>query len=357
MFGCQPVGKPQRIAFLLLPNFSMMAFTSSVEPLRAANRQSGEELYAWQTLSIDGQTVAASNGVVIEPQASVLEPLDAEVVVVCAGVRAQNFDEPRVFARLQELAREGRTIGGICSGSIALAKAGLLNGYRCTIHWEYVESFVENFPDLDVTARLFEIDRRRFTCSGGIAPLDMMINCVALDHGDELALRTAEQMVHTFVRHPHDAQRMPEQHRTGVSHPKLLGAIAQMEAFLENPLPLQDIAAAVGMSTRQLERLFRDRLEDTPSRYYLDLRLQRARQLLRQTPMSILQVGVASGFSSASHFARRYRERFGYAPRDERLLAARVHGARDARAPGAADDATRIATPASVAAEAADGDE
>jgi len=333
MFGSQPVQGPQKLAFLLLPDFSMMAFTSSVEPLRAANRVSGETLYAWETFTVDGGPVSASNGVVIEPHGSFRDPLDAHSVVVCAGIRAMRFDDAATFARLVELARHGLNIGGICSGSIALAKAGLLAGYRCTIHWEYVESFAENFPGLNVTARLFEIDRKRFTCSGGIAPLDMMINAIALDHGDDLAVRVAELMVHSFVRHPHDAQRMPEQHRTGVSHPKVLGAIAQMEAFLETPVSLNTVAESVGLSTRQLERLFREKLGVTPSRYYLDLRLERARQLLRQTPMSILQVGVASGFSSASHFARRYREKYRHSPREEREKAERIHRARDAHTP------------------------
>ncbi|MDZ7642947.1 MAG: GlxA family transcriptional regulator [Woeseiaceae bacterium] len=331
MFGARPVRKPQHIAFLLLPRFSMMAFTSSVEPLRAANRQSGEELYTWQTLSVDGERVAASNDVVIDPHASIHDPLAADAVVVCAGVRAYQFNDAAAFARLQELARSGMTVGGICSGSVALARSGLLKGYRCTIHWEYVEPFVENFPELDVTATLFEIDRSRFTCSGGTAPLDMMINSIAMDHGEDLALRVAEQMVHTFVRHPHDAQRMPVQHRIGVSNPKLLGAIAHMEAFLENPVSLNELARSAGLSTRQLERLFRDNLQQTPSRYYLDLRLRRARLLLRQTGMTILQVAVASGFSSASHFARRYREWFEHSPRDERAFAEALHRSRDAR--------------------------
>lgn len=324
MFGTKPVRRPQQVAFLLLPNFSMMAFTASVEPLRAANRQSGNELYTWRTFSIDGGPVSASNDIIIDPAGCLHDEITADALFVCAGVRASDFDDARTFTRLRDCARSGMAIGGVCSGSIALAQAGLLRGYRCTIHWEYVESFVERFPDLEVTATLFEIDRDRYTCSGGTAPLDMMINSIAQDHGEDLAVIVAEQMLHTFVRHPHDTQRMSMQHRTGISHPKLLAAIAHMEAYLESPIPLPELASAVGLSSRQLERLFSERLTKTPSRYYLELRLKRACLLLRQTEMPILQIAVASGFTSASHFARKYRDFFHHSPREERLNIERI---------------------------------
>jgi transcriptional regulator GlxA family with amidase domain len=340
MFGKEPVKSPQRIAFLLLPDFSMMAFTSCVEPLRAANRESGDALYLWETYSVDGQAVRASSGVTIQPHGSILDDFDADVLFVCAGIRPNDFDDETIFARLRECDRSGMAIGGVCSGSMALARAGMLRGYRCTIHWEYVEPFVERFPDLDVTATLFEIDRDRYTCSGGTAPLDMMINSIARDHGEDLAVSVAEQMLHTFVRHPHDAQRMSIQYRTGISHPKLLAAIAHMEAYLESPVPLADVAGAVGLSPRQLERLFRSHLGKPPSRYYLELRLKRARLLLRQTDMPILQIAVASGFTSASHFARRYREHFRNSPREERAKRRRIPGSgrdKDAGESGSAD--------------------
>lgn len=326
MFGSRPGKTPQDIAFLLVPHFSMMAFTSSVEPLRAANRQSGQELYRWRTYTSDGQPVAASNDVVIEPYGSVQDKLKVDALFVCAGVRANEFDDAATFARLRDCARSGIAIGGVCSGPLVLARAGLLRGYRCTIHWEYIEPFAERFPDLKITASLYEIDRDRYTCSGGTAPLDMMINSIARDHGEDLAISVAELMLHTLVRHPHDAQRMSMQHRTGISHPKLLAAIAHMEAYLENPVPVRELAASVDLSNRQLERLFREHFGKPPSRYYLELRLRRARMLLRQTEMPILQIAVASGFTSASHFARCYREFFKHSPREERVHFERVPG-------------------------------
>lgn len=331
MFEAQTDQLPQKIAFLLIPHFSMMAFTSSVEPLRAANRLSGKSLYSWRTLSVDGSPVRASSGIVIVPDASLLDDMDATTLFVCAGIQAERFNNKDVFGRLRELSRRGVALGGVCTGSLALARAGLLAGYRCTIHWENMEGFVEDFPDLHITATLFEIDRDRYTCSGGTAPLDMMIYAISRDFSDKLAIGVAEQMLHNFVRQPHDAQRMSIQYRTGISNSKLLAVIAYMEAYLEAPVSLTELASSVQLSVRQLERLFRNHLSRTPTRYYLELRLQRARLLLRQTTMPILQVAVASGFASASHFARCYREFFDCAPRAERLQQKPVAGDDEAR--------------------------
>lgn len=325
MFDAKTVGMPQKIAFLLLPDFSMMAFTSSVEPLRAANRLSGKAHYSWHIVTHDGRPAKASNGIALVPDGSLFEDFDARTLFVCAGVRAERFNDQKVFDRLRELAQRGMALGGVCTGSLALARAGLLDGYRCTIHWENMEGFVEDFPRLDITATLFEIDRERFTCSGGTAPLDMMIYAISRDFSEELAIGVAEQMLHNFVRQPHDKQRMSIQYRTGISNPKLLAVIAYMEAYLETPVSLNELAKSVDLSVRQLERLFRNYLGKTPTRYYLELRLQRARLLLRQTTMPILQVAVASGFASASHFARCYRELFDCAPRSDRV---RLEGAR-----------------------------
>jgi len=320
MFGNSIRHSPQRIEFLLLETFSMMAFTASIEPLRAANRMSGKELYQWRTLSVDGGPVTASSGVAIMPGGSLHDEITADVLFVCAGFGVSGATDRRTAARLRDYARACHAIGAVCTGSIALAQAGLLAGYRCTIHWENVEGFVESFPSLDVTATLYEIDRDRYTCSGGTAPLDMMIYSISKDHGSRLAIGVAEQMLHNFVRQPHDKQRMSIQHRTGISNPKLLAAIAHMEAYIETPLSVSEIAAAVKLSPRQLERLFRGSLKITPARYYLELRLQKAKLLLAQTTMPVLQIAVATGFTSAAHFAKSYRGLFGHPPSTERLM-------------------------------------
>lgn len=318
MFGSNLNKTPQKLGFLLLPNFSMIAFTASIEPLRSANRLSRETLYEWQTLSIDGLPVTASNGVKITPDKAVRFGHDSDVVFVCAGTKPQKYLSSTLQNELRSLALRGKALGAVCTGSFALAYAGILTGYRCTIHWEDLETFKEVYPNLDITATLFEIDRNRFTCSGGTAPLDMMIYSIKLDHGETLALNVAEQMLHNFVREPQDNQRMAIEHRTGIHNPKLLAAIGFMEAYIEAPLSLERLAKNVGLSLRQLERLFRSDIGTTPAKYYLSLRLKRARQFLRRTSMSVLEVGIAVGFNSPSHFGKSYKDKFGHSPTQER---------------------------------------
>jgi AraC family transcriptional regulator, glycine betaine-responsive activator len=319
MFGKAADKEPQTIGFLLVPEFSMLAFTSSIEPLRVANRVSGRTLYAWTIIGPGGDDVYASNGVGVTADAALPEKPPVDILCVCAGLRARNYASPAILAAMRDYARAGKMIGSVCTGSYLMARAGLLDQYRCTIHWEFVEAFAESFPGLDITATLFEVDRNRFTCSGGTAPIDMMIHAIAEDHGRDLAISVAEQLLHNFVREPHDTQRMPIKHRTGLKQPKLLAAIAHMEAHIETCVSIIDIAETINVSARQLERLFRTELCKTPSRYYLELRLNRARLLLVQTEMPILQVAVATGFTSAAHFSKTYKELFGRTPTNERL--------------------------------------
>jgi transcriptional regulator GlxA family with amidase domain len=285
MFGDLPAKLPQQIAFLLVPNFSMIAFTSAVEPLRLANRASGKELYRWHLFSPDGKPVAASNGIALAPQG----PVDGVLGFLT-----------------------------VITGSHILARANMLNGYRCTIHWENLASFTENFPEVEATAELFEVDRNRFTCSGGTAALDMMLNMIGQQHGHEWAAAVSEQSIHERIRDRHDHQRMALTARLGVRHPKLIQVIQSMEANLEEPLSRADLAQAAGLSSRQMERLFAKYLKKSPARYYVELRLNRARLLLLQTNMSVIDIALACGFVSASHFSKCYRDFFGKTPRRER---------------------------------------
>ncbi len=309
----------EEIGFFLVPRFSMMAFTSAVEPLRAANRLSGRSLYSWRLISTDGAAVAASNGITVLPHAGVAEVEHCATVAVCAGIEAGEFDDRRSLAWLRRLAKRGTVIGAISTGTWVLAKAGLLQGHRCTIHWEELPSLAEAHPELDLTANLFEIDTSRFTCSGGTAALDLMLHMIGLRHGHDLATAVSEQFIHTSLRDAHDAQRMTLRQRLRISNPKLLAAVALMESRLEESLSPDELAKFVGLSRRQLERLFKDYLGRTPSRYYLDLRLDRARRLLTHTSLSIMEVAVACGFISAAHFSRSFAARFGYPPRAVRL--------------------------------------
>ena len=307
--------------FFLAPKFSMHAFSSAVDPLYTANRLSGGRLFHWQVISRDGGPVTASNGLQVAADLSMSQVNDCDTLLVCAGLDAHHQGDRHVAAWLRRIARRGAVVGGLCSGTHLLARAGLLDGHRCTIHWEDIQPLLEDFPGLDVTANLFEIDRKRITCAGGTAALDLMLHLIGLAHGAEFAGRVSDQFMHQRIRAAHDHQRMAPHERLGVREPKLLAAIATMETNLDEPLSLSEIGRRANLSVRQLERLFKQRLGCPPSRYYLELRLHHARLLLLRGASSILSIALAAGFASASHFSRRYREHFGHSPREERGFA------------------------------------
>lgn len=309
---------PQVIGFMLVPHFSMIAFTSAIEPLRLANRCAERTLYQWRLFSPDGRPIAGSNGVEIRADLPYAEALGLDAAVVCAGVDVQASDHRALMATLRRLASFGAALGAVCTGTYVLAKAGLLAGYRATIHWENLPSLQAAFPHLDVGQDLFEIDRNRFTCAGGTAAADMMLSLIMRDHGHEIASEVTEQLIHHRIREASERQRMDIRTRLGVAHPKLIRAVELMEQSIENPLSSQELADAADLSPRQLERLFLKHLGHPPTRHYLKLRLDRSRQLLRQTGMPVLAVAMACGFTSASHFSKSYTDQFGYAPSTER---------------------------------------
>jgi transcriptional regulator GlxA family with amidase domain len=241
-----------------------------------------------------------------------------DYVFVCAGGNPALFHHQPTFAWLRQLARRGVRIGGVSGGPYLLARAHLLAGYRFTLHWEHAPAFLEEYPDLDLRRSLYEIDRDRLTCSGGTAPLDMMHAVITREHGSELALAVSEWFLQTHVREGAGPQRMPLRERLGIAHAPLLRVIGRMEQTIETPEPREELARLANVSLRQLERLFRQHLGRSLGEHYLGLRLERARDLLRQTSLSILETALACGFSSASHFSRSYRERFGHPPREER---------------------------------------
>lgn len=314
--GCS--GAPQTLGFLLLDNFTLISLASAIEPLRMANQLAGRELYRWYTLTHDGSPVRASDGLQVTPDASTAIPLSLDWVVVCGGVGPQHSVTREHIYWLQAQSRQLRRIGAVCTGSWALAKARLLDHYETSIHWECLAAMQEAFPKVALTTRLFSIDRDRFTASGGTAPLDMMLNLIGRDHGRELAAGISEMFIYDRVRNEQDQQRVPLKHVLGTTQPKLLEIVALMESNLEEPIELDDLASYVDVSRRQLERLFQKYLRCSPSRYYLKLRLVRARQLLKQTSLSIIEVASVCGFVSTPHFSKCYREYFGVPPRDER---------------------------------------
>lgn len=309
----------QAIGFLLLDNFTLISLASAIEPLRMANQLAGRELYRWYTISLDGAVVKASDGLCVTPDVGTQTALTLDTVIVCGGVGPQRAVKREHLSWLQSQARLSRRLAAVCTGSWALAKAGLLDGYETSTHWECLAAMQEAFPKVALSTRLFSIDRDRATSSGGTAPMDMMLTLIGRDHGRELAAGISEMFIYDRVRNEQDLQRVPLKHVLGTTQPKLLEIVALMESNLEEPITLDELANYVDVSRRQLERLFQKNLHCSPSRYYLKLRLTRARQLLKQTPMSIIEVASACGFVSTPHFSKCYREYFGIPPRDERL--------------------------------------
>lgn len=325
------------VGFLMVDNFSMIAFSACVEPLRLANYVCGQKLFAWRLYSKDGQPVEASNGIKVSVDGAYSDVGPMPDVIVCAGIDVHRRTTRELISRLRRLALYGTSIGAVCTGSYVLAKAGLLDGYRCTIHWEAQDALIEEFPDLDVTDELYEIDRNRFTCAGGTAAIDMMLGRIVSKAGSSVAALVTDNLIHHRQREPEERQRMQLRTRLGIANPKVLQVVELMESHIETPLSCAKLASVAKLSSRQLERLFRQYFNETPTRYYLRLRLNHARQLLLQSSMPITPIGVACGFVSASHFSKSYSDFFSRTPTEERT------GKRQRRRkPAPADIATHI---------------
>lgn len=320
-----PTDQCKTLVFVLIPDFSLMAFATAIDPLRIANRQIGSKFYHWRVVSVDGQPVKASNGVVVSVDGSIederkrLFSLERnDMTIVCSGIRVEQFSDKTLNGWLRSLSGRKIPIGGICTGAWILATAGLLYGKRCAIHWENLPAFSEKFPEALAFSNLFEYDEGVYTCAGGISSLDLMMHIISADHDDTIIKRVCEQSLSDRVRNPHDRQRLPLRARLGVQSAKLLTIIEMMESNISDPLPLVEMSRRVGLSRRQIERLFQKNLGRSPARYYLDIRLDRARHLLIQSGLPIVEIAVACGFVSASHFSKCYRELYGRSPQAER---------------------------------------
>ncbi len=309
---------PCRIAFLLLDNFTMISLASAIDPLRMANQLSGKILYDWFTITEDGQPVRASDGLNITPEYAIGNAVNADILVVAGGVSVAQATTSKITAWLRHLSRQGYTLGSTCTGAYALAEAGLLNGFTCSTHWEYLKPLQEDYPQVRCSDQLFSIDEKRMTASGGTAPMDMMLHMIGISHGAKLAVAISEMFVQERIRSDCDSQKVPLRNALGTSQPKLVEVVGIMEAHIEDTLTVLEIASRVELSRRQLERLFKKYLNCSPSSFYLDMRLQRARQLLIQTSMPVLEIGIACGFCSQSHFSKVYHERMGVPPSRQR---------------------------------------
>lgn len=309
----------QSVGFLLVPGFALMTYASTVEPLRAANQLSGKTLYRWWNAAPGDKPALASNGAAVVPNFKFgSAPSDLDLIIVCAGGNPATFNDRRTFSWLKKLASRGVILGGISGGPFILAKAGLLDGRRCTVHWEHAAAMHEAFPRVTLTRSLFEIEADRITCSGGVAGLDLMVALIARDHGYELGAAVSDWFLHTHVREGTGPQRMDLRFRLGIGNETVLRALKAMERHLEKPLSRERLAKLSGVSLQRLERLFRKEVGHGVHAHYLRLRLAQARRLLKETSRSVLEVGLATGFESGSQFARAFRREFKITPREVR---------------------------------------
>ncbi|EPJ43286.1 MAG: AraC family transcriptional regulator [Osedax symbiont Rs2] len=316
--GANATIKTSSIGFLLLGDYSMIALASAVEPLRMANQLSGKELYCWCLLSADGNSVQASDGIKVQVDASMSGAPILYTLIVAGGLNITKNYSRNELNWLRAQANKDVMLGSICTGAYTLADAGLLDGYDCSAHWEYIAPLQEAFPRVNCNRSLFTHDRNRLTCSGGGTPMDMMLYVITMQHGRALSGAISDMFVCDRVRSQGDQQRVPLHHLFSTAQPKLVEIVELMEANIEEPIKLDQLASFVSVSRRQLERLFHRYLDCTPSRYYLKLRLDRARQLIKQTTLSIVEVSSACGFVSPPHFSRCYRKHIGYSPIEDR---------------------------------------
>jgi transcriptional regulator GlxA family with amidase domain len=310
--------EPISIGIFLLRNFPFMTFGAALDPLRQANRLAGRTVFKWTLISIDGAGVMASAGVIMPVDSSIDTMPHCDLVLVCAGLDHASHYNSKVFAWLRRLHRQACVLGAISTGPFLLARAGLLDGRRCAVHWEQLPQFQEEFPNCIVTNEIFAIDGLFITSSGGTVTLDMMLYIIAACRGRPLAAAISDQFNHPEIRQEHDFQRMKPQSRFSIRHAKLAEVIMAMENSIQDPVDLQVLARRIQISTRQMERLFLRHLGKTPSDFYTGLRMARARDLILQTDLSISTVAQICGYMSSTHFGRTYRTHFGVTPREMR---------------------------------------
>ena len=307
----------QKIGILLIEGYPIIPFSCVVDSMRAANRLSSRPLFKWEYYAADSTPIAASCGIIV-PTKPLAEGTALHSLIVVAPNTAQHFDNATTMKQLKALDRQNVSFGSVSSGSFVLARAGLLDHCRSTIHWENIPVFKELYPQAEVAFTLYEIHERRFTCSGGTAALDMMLKLIEIQFGRQLAQEISQQFQHDRIRTEIDSQQMADRIDLAMSAPKLIDVINLMESNIEVPLSLPNIAERCNLSLRQIERLFSKYRQLTPSQYYLSLRLMYAKQLLLNTNRSVIDISIASGFETQSYFTACYRKFYGSSPRNHR---------------------------------------
>lgn len=311
-----------RVGFYLTPNFPLLAFSAALDPLRQANRLNEHPLYEWVLISLDGSPVENSAGFAVPIDCGVDNAPHCDVVIVCSGVDPARYFKRGALTWFRRLSRQGVLLGGISTGAYLLARAGLLDGRRCTVHWENSADFQEAFPNVLATNDIFTADGPFITSSGGTATLDMMLSIVESFHGRTLAVAISDQFNHPQIRGKGESQRMTPEARYGITHDRLSSIVRLMQNSVQAPIGVEVLAHRVGLSSRQMERLFLSHLGRTPVAFYAALRMERAHELVSRTSLSIDVVAQHCGYSSATHFARRYRAHFGVTPAAERAAKA-----------------------------------
>ncbi|MBL8670479.1 MAG: GlxA family transcriptional regulator [Alphaproteobacteria bacterium] len=320
---------PLHVVFCLLPDFPMLAFASAIEPLRMANRMAGRPAFRWSLVSPDGEAARASNGIALTVDGGLIdaaggrpggliEAAQPDYAFVVAGLDVERHSRPPVKRWLRMLAKRGVAVGGISSAAHVLADAGLLDNRRCAVHWENLPALAERFPQVDARQELCVIDDNIYTCAGGTAAIDMMLHVIARHVDEAIAGKVADQCILGSVRPLDQRQRQPMGRDLRRASPLVAAAAKLMEDHLASPLALAALPGRLGLSRRQVERQFKRDLGMSPARYYMQLRLERARHLLLQTALPVIDVAIACGFVSASHFSKSYRRQFRRAPQDER---------------------------------------
>jgi transcriptional regulator GlxA family with amidase domain len=304
----------RRIGILPIPGFAMMSFAALTEPMRAANLLARRQLYEVVTVGSDMDPVPSSGAGMVVPEVEVGETDAFDYLFVVAGGDPTLYNDRTVLNWLARLARAGVPLGGVSGGPIILARAGLMNGRRMTVHWEHAGALAEISPSLVLERSLYVIDRDRVTCAGGTAPMDLMHALITQHHGAHFARLVSDWFMHTEIRPSAGPQRSGLVERVGTTVPAILDAVEAMEANVADPLELSRLAEVAGLSPRQLNRLFHDKLGRSVMRYYRDLRLEKAQSLLRNSPLSLTEIALATGFASSAHFSRAYSARFGQPP-------------------------------------------
>ena len=316
--------RPRTFAFLLVDGFALMSFASAVSPLRAANTLAERELYRTICVSLDGQPATSSVGAQMPCQARVGDIIDADTLLICVGGRPWDFRDKKTLGWIRQLSRRGVRIGGVSGGPYVLARAGIMEGRHMTVHWEHAPALSEEYPDLLLTRSRYIIDRDRLTCAGGIAALDMMHAIIAEEHGKVFATQVSDWYLHREVALASSPQRASLTQRYGIHRQDIIYALELMESNIATPLDRAAIASRLGLSTRQIDRLFASLLGSSFADHYRTIRLERARNLLLQSTLPITEVALACGFANASHFSRAYSAMFGTPPRRDRAAAGRA---------------------------------